>query len=83
MSSSATPSGAPLSPTTFARTTWPPDFDEHFGVGVVEADLAADDVAGRERGDGQQVRELGQLREIDTRRRRQHLDGAAAAPLAT
>ena len=55
--------------------------DEHLGVGVVETDLAADDVAGRESGDGQQVREIRQLREIDARRRRQHLDGAAAAPL--
>ena len=55
--------------------------DEHFGIGVVEADFAADDVAGGQSGDGQQVRKIGQLGEVDTRRRRQYLDGPAAAPL--
>ena len=55
--------------------------DEHFGVAVVEANLAADDVAGGQSGDGQEVREIGQLGEVDARRRRQHFDGPAAAPL--
>jgi hypothetical protein len=58
-----------------------PRLDEDLCVAVIEANLAADDVARSEGGHCQQIRELGQLREIDARRGRQYLDDASAAPV--
>ena len=53
---------------------------KYLGGGIVEPDLARDVIAGRDRGDADEFRQLDILREVDTRAVGQYFNNAAVAP---